>query len=58
MSTFMIGMFLALGGGAWVFSKLQRSTGGANTAQSALFAAIAGAILLLLTFMIFSYLPE
>ncbi len=58
MSTFVIGLFVALGGGAWVFSKLQRSTGGANTSQSLLFSAIAGALLLILTMIIFSFLPE
>ena len=58
MSTFVIGLFVAIGGGAWVFSKLQRSTGGADTKQSLLFSGIAGALLLILTFIVFSFLPN
>ena len=57
MPTYVIGLFVALGGGAWVFSKLQRTTGG-QTQTSLLFAGIAGFILFLFTIIVFGFLPE
>jgi len=51
-------MLVALGGGTWIFTKVQRSTGGADPKQSALFGAIAGVILFILIFIIFGFLPE
>lgn len=57
MSTFVIGLLLALGGGTWAFSQIQRRTGG-NTRTALLFGAIAGFMLFLLSMIIFSFLPE
>jgi hypothetical protein len=57
MSTFIIALLLALGGGTWAYTKIQRTTGG-NTQTSLLMGAIAGVILFILTFIIFGFLPE
>ncbi len=55
MSTLMIALLLALGGGTWVYTKIQRSTGG-NTQTSLLMGGIAGFILFLFTIIVFSFL--
>jgi cytochrome bd-type quinol oxidase subunit 1 len=53
MSKFLIGLFVALGAGAWVYSKIQRRTGG-NAQTSLLMAAMAGVIAFILTVIVFS----
>jgi hypothetical protein len=58
MSTFVIALLIALGGGTWIFTKVQRTTGGANSQQSILFGAIAGVILFILAFIIAGFLPN
>lgn len=58
MPTFLIALITAVGGGTWIYTKVQRTTGGADPKQSALFGGIAGVIIFLLIFMIFSFLPE
>ena len=58
MSTFLLAFLVALGGGTWIFTKVQRSTGGTDPKQSGLFGAIAGVILFILILMISSFLPE
>lgn len=57
MSTFIIALLLALGGGTWAYTKIQRTTGG-NTQTSLLMGAIAGVILFILAFIIAGFLPE
>lgn len=57
MSTFLIALFVALGGGTWAFTKIQRTTGG-NTQTSALMGAVAGVILFLLVWIVFGFLPN
>ncbi len=57
MSTYLIALFVAAGGGAWAYAKIQRITGG-NTQTSLLMAAIAGVILFLFTIIVFGFLPE
>jgi divalent metal cation (Fe/Co/Zn/Cd) transporter len=57
MSIFIVGLLLSLGGGTWVYTKIQRITGG-NSQTSALFGAIAGALLFVLTLIIGHYLPK
>lgn len=57
MSTVIIALLVALGGGTWAYSKIQRITGG-NTQTSALMGAIAGVILFLFIFIIAGFLPE
>ncbi len=57
MSTFLIAFLVALGGGTWAFTKIQRTTGG-NTQTSALMGAVAGVILFLLIFIVAGFLPE
>lgn len=46
LSNFMVGLFAALGGGAWVYAKMQRSTGG-NTSNSLIIAGGAALIIFL-----------
>ena len=58
MPTFLIALFVALGGGTWIFTKVQRTTGGADPKQSMLFGGIAGVILFILVFIIFGFLPN
>lgn len=57
MPTFVIALFVAVGGGAWAYAKIQRITGG-NTQTSAIMAGIAAIILFLFTFIVFGFLPE
>ena len=57
MSTFLIAFLVALGGGTWIFTKVQRTTGG-NTQTSALMGAVAGVILFILICIIASFLPD
>ena len=57
MSTFVIALLVAIGGGTWAFTKIQRITGG-NTQTSSLMGAIAAIILFILVFIIASFLPE
>jgi hypothetical protein len=56
MSTFVIALLIALGGGTWAFTKIQRTTGG-NTQTSVLMGAIAGVILFILAFIIAGFIP-
>lgn len=58
MSTFLIGLFVAIGVGGWAYSQLQRRTGGADSKTSLLFAAIAGVIAFILIFIIFGFIPD
>ena len=57
MSTILIALLLAVGGGTWSFAKVQRMTGG-NTGTAALMGAVAGVILFILVFIIASFLPS
>lgn len=57
MSTFLIAFLVALGGGTWAFTKIQRTTGG-NTQTSVMMGAIAGVILFILVVIIFGFLPD
>jgi hypothetical protein len=57
MSTFIIALLVAISGGTWAYTKIQRSTGG-NTQTSALMGAVAGVILFILIFIIAGFLPE
>lgn len=56
MSTFLIALLVALGGGTWAFTKIQRTTGG-NTQTSLLMGAIAGVILFILTVIVAGFIP-
>jgi hypothetical protein len=56
MSTFVIALLIALSGGTWAFTKIQRTTGG-NTQTSLLMGAIAGVILFILAFIIAGFVP-
>ena len=44
MSSFLIGLFVAIGVGGWTYSKLQRSTGGADIKTTLTMSAIAGGL--------------
>lgn len=57
MSTFLIGLFVALGVGGWTYSQIQRRTGG-NTQTSLTMAAIAGVIGFIFVFIVFSFIPN
>lgn len=57
MPTFLIALLVAVGGGTWAFTKIQRITGG-NTQTSVLMGAIAGIILFIFVFIIAGFLPE
>lgn len=57
MSTFLIGLFVAIGAGGWAYSKIQRRTGG-NTQTSLLMAGVAAVISFLFIVIVFSFLPE
>jgi len=56
MSTFLIALLIAAGGGTWAYTKIQRTTGG-NTQTSLLMGAIAGVILFILAFIVAGFLP-
>lgn len=51
-----IGILLALGLGAWVYSKMMRSTGG-NTQNAVIVASIAAGIAFLLAVSLLSFIP-
>lgn len=55
-STFTIALLLAIGGGTWAYTKIQRTTGG-NTQTSAMMGVMAGVILFILAFIIASFIP-
>lgn len=57
MSTFLIGLFVAIGAGGWVYAKIQRRTGG-NSQTSLLMATVAGIIAFIFIFIVFSFVPE
>lgn len=57
MSTFVIALLVAIGGGTWAYTKIIRITGG-NKQTSALMGAVAGVILFLFIWIVFSFLPE
>lgn len=57
MSTFLIGLFVAIGAGGWVYAQIQRRTGG-NTQTSLLMAGVAGVIAFLFIVIVFSFIPE
>lgn len=57
MSTIIIALLVALGGGTWAYSKINRMTGG-NTQTSVLMGAVAGVILFLFVFIIAGFLPD
>jgi hypothetical protein len=57
MSTTLIALLVAVGGGTWAFTKIQRITGG-NTQTSALMGAVAAVLLFILVFIIASFFPE
>ena len=55
-TNFTIGILLGLGVGAWVYSKVQRKSGG-NTTNSTIVAGIATAIAFLLAVTLLSFIP-
>lgn len=57
MSTFLIGLFVAAGAGAWAYSKIQRRTGG-NTQTSLMMAGIAAVLAFLFIVIVFSFIPD
>jgi hypothetical protein len=57
MSTFIIALLVAISGGTWAYTRIQRTTGG-NTQTSALMGAVAGVILFILIVIIAGFLPE
>ncbi len=57
MSNVMIGLFFGLGLGAWIYSKMQRQTGG-NTSNSVAIAAGAGFIGFLVILVLLQLLPD
>lgn len=57
MSIYIVGLLLAVGGGTWAYTKIQRITGG-NTQTSAMMGVIAGVLLFVLTLIIGHYLPN
>lgn len=54
MSSFLIGLFVAIGVGGWTYSQVQRRTGGADVKTSLLFSAIAGGISYLFIIIVWS----
>lgn len=57
MSTFFIAFILSIGFSGWVFSKMQRTTGG-NTQTSLLIAGASFVIAFLFAFLLAGFLPE
>lgn len=55
MSKYIIGLIFAAGAGAWVYSQIQRRTGG-NTQTSLMMAGFAGVIAFLFIVIIFSFI--
>lgn len=52
MSAFVVALLAAIGGGTWVFTKLQNKTGYGNSKSALQGAAIAGVGLFILVFTI------
>jgi hypothetical protein len=51
MSPFIVSLLVAVGAGAWIYTKFQRSSGN-NTQQSAKAAGIAGLIIFIVLYFI------
>jgi hypothetical protein len=58
MAGYMIALLVALGGGAWSYNKIQRTTGGGNIKLSLTMGAVAGAILFLFILILLSFMPD
>lgn len=56
-SVFFIAFILAIGGGTWVWNKVQRTTGG-NNQTSILMGTVAGVVILIVTLILSSFIPE
>jgi hypothetical protein len=57
MTNGLIAVFVALGATAWIYSKLQHSTGG-NTKSSAIGAGIAGAAIFVVVLLLLKLVPK
>ena len=57
MSIFFISLLVAVSGGTWSYTKIQRMTGG-NTQTSIMMGAVAGVILFLFCYILGGFLPE
>ena len=52
MTAFVTALLLALGGGTWIYTKLQRRTGYGNSKSAFKGAAVAGVIIFIVVFTI------
>jgi hypothetical protein len=57
MSTLVIALLVALGGGTWAYTKIQRITGN-NAKTSLTMGALAAIILFLLSYILLGFIPE
>lgn len=57
MTNVILGILGALGVGAWVYSKIMKSTGG-NTQNAVIVAAIAGGATFLLAITLLGFIPD
>lgn len=57
MSTFVIALLVAVSGGTWAYTKIQRMTGN-NTKTSLTMGGLAGVILFLLAYILLGFIPE
>lgn len=56
MTPAFVALLVALGGGTWLYTKLQRSSGYGNSKNALIGAAVAGVILFIVAFTIGSKL--
>ena len=58
MSEFFIALVFAIGSGTWVYTKLQRSSGGANSKNSFIGAAVVGLLGFIVVFTLIRLIPS
>lgn len=57
MSSFVIALLFAIGGGGWIYAKTNRTTGG-NIQTALTMGAAAGVTILIIALILLSFIPE
>lgn len=57
MSSFVIALLFAIGGGGWIYAKTSRTTGG-NTQTAITMGAVAGVAIFIIAMILLSFIPE
>lgn len=58
MSNVLIAFLVAVSATAWIYSKVTRSTGGANARDSIIIAGVCGGVIFLVALMLLNFVPK